>query len=71
MWLRPQEENFLFRISVENELATKVSFALGGNLMEPFLNLNDSEMFNFLFAAYAKGFSCFSFPVLFKASCGL
>ena len=52
-------------------VATKVSFALGGNLMEAFLNLNDSEMFNFLLATYAKAFSCFPFPVLFKASCGL
>lgn len=39
--------------------------------MEAFLSLNDSEMFNFLLATYAKGFSCFSFPVLFKASCVL
>lgn len=62
MWLRPQEENFLFQISVENELsaATKVRFALGGYLMEAFLNLNDSELFSFPSATYAKGFSCFS-----------
>lgn len=48
MWLRPQEENFLFQISVENELvATKMRFAQGGNLMEAFLNLNDSALFTF------------------------
>lgn len=45
-------------------------FALGGNLMEAFLNLN-SELFSFPSATYAKAFSCFSFLVLFKASCGL
>lgn len=28
-------------------------------------------MFDFLLATYANRFSCFSFPVLFKASCGL
>lgn len=73
MWLRPQEENFRFQISVENEflVATTTRFALGGNLMEVFLNLNDSELFSFPSATYAKGFSCFSFLVLFKASCGL
>lgn len=73
MWLRPQRENFLMRISVENKLsvATKVSFAQGGYLIEVFLNLNDSEMLIFLLATYANGLSCFSFPVLFKASYGL
>lgn len=72
MWLRPQEENFLFQISAENELlvATKMRFALRGNLMETFLNLNDSELFRFPSATYAKGLSWFSFLVLFKASCG-
>lgn len=61
------------RISVENKLsvATKVSFALGGNLIEVFLNLNDADMLSFLLATYANGFSCFSFPVLSKASYGL
>lgn len=56
MWLRPQEENFQFQISVENELlvATKMRFALGGSLMETFLNLNDSELFRFPSATYAS-----------------
>lgn len=70
MWFKPQEENFLFWISVESEfsVATKVSCALGGNLMEAFLNLNDSEMFNFLLATYARTSSCFSLSILYKAS---
>lgn len=69
MWFKPQEENFMFWFSVESEfsVATKVSCALGGNLMEAFLNLNDSEKFNFLLATYAKASSCFSFSIIFKA----
>lgn len=69
MWLRPQEENFQFQISVENELlvATKMRFALGGSLMETFLNLNDSELFRFPSATYAKGFSWFFFLSSFQS----
>lgn len=43
-------------------------FALGGNLMETFLNRNDSELFSFPSATYVKVFSCFLFFFFFLSS---
>lgn len=43
------------------------SFALGGNLMEALLSLNDSEMFNFLLATYAKRILLFFFLSSFQS----